>query len=300
MALTQEQLQARKIGGSDVATILGLNPYKTALELYHEKRGTLDRPDLSENFAVEAGNVLEDGIAALAASKMTRKWGREVKLRRSNLTLVNPKYEWLTIHIDRDVVGEDRGVECKNVGSRAAKHWGEEGSDEIPDYYLPQPHAYMLVKDYPVWTVAAYFGGDDLRLFEIESSKDWRELIVEATHDFWFYQVLKGVPPPLDLDAPRAQQVLQRVYPGTDGTIVPGDADAEHWFYVLLEAKRKVDAYESVASAAKAHLLDKMKEAAVLELNNGGKLTRKRVTRKGYTVADTEYVEARITKPKGE
>ena len=104
MALTKEQLAVRKVGGSDVATILGLNPFKSAVELYHEKRGTIDVDDLSDNLAVEAGNVLEDGIAELAASRMTRQWGRPVKLRRCNMTLSHPKYDWLTIHIDRDVV----------------------------------------------------------------------------------------------------------------------------------------------------------------------------------------------------
>src|SRR6185369_13191468 len=169
--LTTEQLAARKIGGSDVACILGLNPFKTALELYAEKRGELEPADLSENENVEAGVVLEDAIADLTARRMTRRLGREIKLRRCNLTLTHPKYDWLTIHIDRDVVGEDRGVEIKNVGARAARFWGEQDTDEIPDYYLPQPHTYMLVKDYPAWTVSGYFGGSDLRLYEIAANK---------------------------------------------------------------------------------------------------------------------------------
>ena len=299
MALTKEQLAIRKVGGSDVATILGLNPYKTAVELYHEKRGTLDLIDLSGNIAVEAGNVLEDGIAELAAAHMSRAWGRTVKLRRSNLTLVHPDYDWITVHIDRDVVGEERGVEIKNVGAQAARNWGPQGTDEIPDYYLPQPHTYMLVKSYPVWTVAGYFGGADLRLYEVDRSKEWDDLIVERTHDFW-NGVLEGVPPPIDLTDKAAERLVKRLYPGTDGTEqLCNSADLEHWFEVLRQAKAQIANYEMVEKGAMNHLLYAMKNSAVMEFPGGWKLTRKLVKRKGYVVEDTSYMQTKIMKPKG-
>ena len=47
------------IGASDVATILGVNPYKTRYELWAEKTGLVDAPDLSGNFNVQRGNRLE-------------------------------------------------------------------------------------------------------------------------------------------------------------------------------------------------------------------------------------------------
>ena len=298
MALTKEQLAVRKVGGSDVATILGLNPYKSAIELYHEKRGTIDVDDLSGNLAVEAGNVLENGIAELAASRMTRQWGRPVKLRRCNLTLYHPKYDWLTIHIDRDVVGEDRGVELKNVGARAARHWGEQGSDEIPDYYLPQPMSYMLVKDYPVWTVAGYFGGDDLRLYELQRDREWDEIIISKTHDFWFKNVMEGVPPPVDVEGPRALEILRRVFPGTDGSTVEGSADLEHWRFVCEEAAKKAKMYEELSESAKAHLLYALGEGAILTFPSGAALERKLVKRKEFTVAASEHYQARFKKGK--
>jgi len=298
MALTKEQLAVRKVGGSDVATILGLNPFKSAVELYHEKRGTIDVDDLSDNLAVEAGNVLEDGIAELAASRMTRQWGRPVKLRRCNMTLSHPKYDWLTIHIDRDVVGEDRGVELKNVGARASRNWGEPGSDEIPDYYLPQPMTYMLIKGYPVWTVAGYFGGDDLRLYELQRDKEWDEIIITKTHDFWFKNVLVGVPPAIDVEGPRALEILRRVFPGTDGSTVAGSDDLEHWRVVCQEAAEKAKMYESVSDSAKAHLLAVLGEGAILTFPSGASLERKLVERKEFTVAASKHYQARFKKGK--
>lgn len=297
MALTKEQLAARKIGGSMVATILGLDPHKSQVELYHEIRGTIEREDLSENTAVEAGTVLEDGIAELAQRHMARFWNKPVKLRRCNLTLSHPEYPWLTCHIDRDVVGEERGVELKNVGMRAAKGWGMPFTDEIPDHYMPQPMTYMLVKGYPVWTVAGYFGGADLRLYEIARDKEWDEIIVERTHDFWHNHVLAGVPPPIDLDGPRALEIVKRIYKGTTGVIVQAGEDLDHWRQVFEQASKKAKEYGDLAEGAKAHMLDALGDGAILDFGST-KLERKQVTRKAYSVAETTYFDARFKKVK--
>lgn len=309
MALTIEQVRARKVGGSDVATILGLNPYKSRVELYHEKRGTIEVEDFSENLPVEAGNVLEDGIAQLAALHMARLWNREVRLRRCNQTLVHPKYEWITVHIDRDVVGEDRGVELKNVGARAARWWGAQMTDEIPPHYLPQPHTYMLVKDYPVWTTAGYFGGADLRLYEIERDPEWDEIIVEETRIFWYEHVLKGEPPAFEIgtpdnpgrDAPRAHAIAKRLYKGTNGQTVIANADDEHWRYVIERAREQRLRYEKIEQLLNAHFLDRVGDGALLEFADGTKLAR--TFRKEYTrkpsLVKAGYM-AKWLKPKGE
>jgi putative phage-type endonuclease len=300
MALTEKQLSMRKVGGSDVATILGLNPFKTALELFHEKMGFIEPADLSENEAVEAGNVLEDGIAALAERRISRRDGRPIKLRRSNLTIVHPKYDWLTIHIDRDVVGEDRGVELKNVGWRAAAKWGPEETEQIPQYYAPQVHTYMLVKDYPVWTVAAYLGGGEMRLYDIARSKEWDQLIIDSTHDFWFENVGKGIPPDINPDTERAVAALKRVYPGTDGTTIVAPSSLAAWRDVRAEAKATILKYEKVVDGCDARMLMEMGSAAILQFEDGSAFTRKLVKKKEYVVPASEYMELRFKKAKDE
>lgn len=277
MPLTAQQLANRKIGGSSVATILGVNPYQTPLELYYEMRGELTHEP--ENDATEAGHLLEDGIAALATRRMSRKYQRLIKLRRCNLTLVHPTHTWLTAHIDRDVVGEERLVELKNVGWRMAYMWGDEDTDRIPDYYLPQVHQYLLVKDYPVATVAAYFGGSDMRLFEVERDREMDEIIIEQTHDFYFRHVLAGLPPPVDYAHKTSIPLLKRIYPGTNGeTIEVGPEDP----LVELVAKREAASeaakeMEKVKDLCTAELLDRMKDSAVLLLPDGSGFTRRRV-----------------------
>ena len=51
------------IGGSEVGTALGLNPYCSAVELYKMKIGELENKDAGD--AAELGHILEPWILAL-------------------------------------------------------------------------------------------------------------------------------------------------------------------------------------------------------------------------------------------
>ncbi len=63
--LTQKQIEIRKtgLGGSDMASVLGLSPYKTRYELYLEKIGAIKPDDLQDNDLVQFGNIIEHTIA---------------------------------------------------------------------------------------------------------------------------------------------------------------------------------------------------------------------------------------------
>jgi len=288
--LTKEQLSSRKIGGSDVSTILGLNPYQTPYELFLQKTGRMQPPDLSDKMSVFAGNLLEDNIAKMY-SKRTGK-----KVVRRNKTIVNPKYDWITAHIDRDVTGEKRGLEIKNSGWRMMSDWGPEGSDSIPDYYLTQVHCYLLVMGYQVWDVAAYFGGGDFRLYEVERSSNFDEIIIDKTHDFWYDHVLKDIAPDIDYGAKSTGKVLSELYPGTDGTTTDLDQKLIHWHNIRQDALSKAREYESAAQCAKNHILDAMGDSSIGVMPDGTGYTRKFVTRKAFEVKESKYIDFRFSK----
>jgi len=291
--LTTEQIVNRKIGGSDIATILGVNPWKTAEELRLEILGRLDRYQ-EGNDATEAGEIMEEGIRQLYA----KRTGRTV--HRSHQTLVHPEHDFLTVHIDGRVVGERRGLECKNVHWRMAQYWGEPGSDQIAEYYLPQVMADMLVMDYPCWDVAAYFGGPDLRIYTVERDSEWDDIIIEATKYFWETNVLQDVSCGIDLTRPDALRTIKRLYPGTDGSTRQADHELMHWHAVLRQAKTLKSSYEQTAIAAAAHLQLAMGNAAILELPDGSRYERKTITRKAYAVEATSYTDFRYKAPKDE
>lgn len=279
------------LGGSDIATLLGINPFSTKLQLYLQKRGELEpEPD---NSRTKAGRVMENVIAAMVMER------NGSKLRRVNRTLRHAKHDFLIAHIDRDFVGIEKGLEIKNVSPRMAYMWGKDGQpDAVAEYYVPQPHHYMLVLDYPAFDVAAYFGGDDLRIYPMERDKEMDEIIIETAHDFWHNHVLAGVPPEPEYEHKSTLPLLKRIYPGTNGATVVADEMILHWAKVAEDAAKKAAEYDKVAEAAKNHLMAYMGEAAILKLEGNKVMRRKLIQKKPYTVEASSYMDVRFSTTK--
>ncbi|MGL5631246.1 MAG: YqaJ viral recombinase family protein, partial [Azovibrio sp.] len=220
----QEFLKSRQtgLGGSDIATLLGINPFSTRLELYLQKKGEIS--PLPDSSRTKAGRAMESVIASMVSERTGHK------LRRVNRTLRHPKHDFLIAHIDRQFVGQAKGLEIKNVDPRMEYLWGRNGEpDAIAEYYVPQPHHYMLVLDYPVFDVAAFFGGDDLRIYPMERDLEMDEIIIEIAHRFWYEHVLAGIPPDPEFDHPTTLPLFKRLYPGTNGEKVQADESLIHW-----------------------------------------------------------------------
>lgn len=299
MALTEKQKLARRkgIGGSDLAKILGLDPFGgQAIDVFYEKL-----PELASEHGYVAkevdetmdqiilGNHLEHGIALAYQQKTGRK------VRKSHKHHTHKKFPFIMGNVDRLIVGERRGLEIKHVGYRMAPKWGTAGTDEVAEYYLPQVHHYLLVLDYPVWDVAAAIGGCELRTYEIERDKEWDEMIIDACNEFWGY-VERREPPPINAELPLALESIKRVYPGTNGETIYLDDQIQAWKDVMEDAKSRAKEYAAVADKAKAHIQAEMGEAAVAVLPDGTGFTRKMVKRIGYTVEPTDYIDFRFTK----
>ncbi len=103
----EEWLQRRKtgIGGSDAGAICGLNPYVSPMGVYLDKIST-ETTDL-DNEAMRQGRDLEEYVAR----RFMEATG--LKVRRSNMMYRNSRYPFMLADVDRFIVGEDAGLECK-------------------------------------------------------------------------------------------------------------------------------------------------------------------------------------------
>lgn len=190
------------IGGSEAGTILGLNKYQSAWDLWAIKTGRMPAPDLSDNMAVKMGHKLEQTVAELYA-EVTGK-----QVRRSNIHHQHKEKPWLVGNLDRVVVGEKRGLECKTASSFAAKgkfgkgnQYGPDGElallcDEVPDTYLIQVQHYMSVTGLPVFDLAVLIDGRDFRIFTVHRNDELIAEIEEQLTDFWFNNVIADIAPP--------------------------------------------------------------------------------------------------------
>lgn len=237
MSLTAERLQERKsgLGGSDIAAVLGLSPYKTPLDVYLEKTGQREPDDISSVAAVEWGNRLEDVVA----EKFADDTGLQV--RRNNRLLVHREHPFLLANIDRQVVGKPLGLkcglECKTAGTWAAKPelWGEGAiidrdssgelrivhwDDHVPESYLLQSAHYMAVTDSDLWFLAVLIGGQDFRTYTIRRDRELEALILGGASRFWNEHITTGTPP-----APTCLADIATLYPRDNGASVVADPD---------------------------------------------------------------------------
>ena len=121
------------LGGTDVAAVVGLNPYRTAWDVWAEKVGLVEPPELDHVPAVRWGKVLEPTIAETWAGN-----DRRVDLVEPGSVLVHPERPWLRGTPDRLAVDQALVLEIKTAGLRQAPFWGESGTDEIPEPYLAE------------------------------------------------------------------------------------------------------------------------------------------------------------------
>ena len=178
----------RGIGGSDVSTILGLNKWKSAYQLWLEKTGQVEL-DHTNSEPAYWGNVLEEVVA----KEFQERTG--LKVRRRNQVFEHPLHPFLRANIDRDVVGEKAVLECKTANQFLANEW--EG-EEIPLSYLCQVQHYMNVMNYDHAYIAVLIGGQKFIWKRIERDQKLIDMITERLVEFWETNIIEGVEPPID------------------------------------------------------------------------------------------------------
>lgn len=182
-------LEARSagIGGSDASVIVGLNRWKSPFQLWLEKTGRAAPEDLSGNEYVYWGKVLEEAVA----QRFCELTGKKVQ-RRGLLQM--DECPFILASVDRMVVGENAGLECKTCNGFAAKEWED---DEVPAAYYVQCQHYMMVTGCDRWYIAVLIGGNRFVWKEIPRNDAEIDLLLEAEVDFW-NKVTTGSMPEVD------------------------------------------------------------------------------------------------------
>lgn len=203
-----EWLAARRkgIGGSDASAILGLNPYTTPLKVYLDKIGKAEEVETNE--AMRQGTDLEQYVA----ERFMEETGKKVK--KCNKILQHAGYMWMLANIDRKIVGENAGLECKTT-SPYSKFKFDEG--EINPHYYWQSMHYMAVTGADKWYVAILVLGKSFHVFEIARDEDAIKSLIRAEREFWEEHVVPKVPPlPTGSDAD--DEAVAALFPeGADG-----------------------------------------------------------------------------------
>ena len=219
----EEWLDVRKrgIGSSDAAAAVGLNPYKSQLELWMEKTG---RDDLfapidvnDESTPLYWGTLLEPIVAA----HYTKRSGNRV--RRVNAVLQHPDHPWMLANIDREVVGapDVQLLECKTAGINGSRLWKE----GVPEYVQLQVMHQLAVTGKQAADVAVLMGGQELQIHRIERDDTLIQQLITLERQFWGYVERDEAPPADGSDS--AETALRALYPRDNGHTLDLSCDLE-------------------------------------------------------------------------
>lgn len=267
-------LAARKlgIGGSDIGAVVGVDPFKTALDVYLDKTGQVE-PFEGNEFTLW-GNRLEGVIAEEYAERVS------VTVRSSPM-LVHPEFPWALCTPDRLVyltdeqVVPDWGVEIKNRNHFNKDAWGEPGSDEVPHEVAAQSHWCMFVTGLRRWDVAVLLGGNRLGIYTLEYDEELATSLRERAHAFWHEHVIPRITPPLD-GSESSRRYLNGKWPLHGEGLKAATPDIVAAAERLRQVRGTLDTDEAAKSALENLIKDFIGEQAGVALPDGSKITWKR------------------------
>lgn len=245
----EEWLQHRQsgIGSSEVATIVGLNPWETPYQLWRRKLG-IDPPK-QETFAMKAGHYLEDAVAQFWHDET----GQDI-IKRSAVDwiIVNADKPYMRVSPDRTYwlagmphSNDNKGIlECKTTQMSI-------DPDDIPKHWFCQVQYQLGVAELEQGSLAWLCSGREFGYKNLSLVPDFYGWLIEEVERFWTDNI-QGKQEPT---AANVQDVLLKYNRHTDGKIVEVNDEIFAAYKSLKELKDELSSIEE----RKAELEDKIK-----------------------------------------
>lgn len=227
----EEWLELRKhsIGGSDAAAIIGLSKWASPYTVWADKTGRL--PDKPDTEAMRQGRDLEEYVA----QRFSEATGKRVK--RCNAILYNPAYPHSHADVDRMIVGENAGLECKTTSTLDVKQFR---GVEFPEKYYAQCVHYMAITGADRWYLAVLVLGKEFHVYTLERDEAEIRALMDAETAFWEQYVETDTPPAAD-GAESTTDAIRTIY-----------ADSSQSICILFGRETLLEEYMALKSQSKA------------------------------------------------
>lgn len=297
------------IGGSDVAAVIGINPWRTSLDVYSDKLGLVEQKEISE--AAHFGIQLEQIVAQEFQSRTGKK------VQKVNYTFHDSENEWMIANIDRAIINPDicklvkpcitdkekkkfKGrplttdiaFEAKTANQYFASDWGPSQEQEIkagkiisehviPLYYETQVQWYCGILKLRGMYLGVLIGGQDYRMYWIPARPDVFEVLKAKCSEFWHENVLKKVPP-----APTNIEDVLKLYSKSNGQEVEAKGDLALNYGELSRLDRQIKELTKQKNKVKEKVALDMKDNEVLTLAGNKVLTYRTQTIKRFDIEE--------------
>ena len=266
------------IGGSDVSIIAGINPFRSAHQLWLEKTGQAE-PEETESEYAHFGTLLEP----IVRKEFTSRTG--IKVRQKQMLLQSEEYPFMFADLD-GVINEDGGMaifEAKTASQYKAELWEE----EVPAGYILQVQHYMAVTGAKRAYIAALVGGNHFVYHVVERDEEMIGKIIAMEKYFWEYHVRGGVEPVPD-GSKATTKYFDKKFCDSNGMTVELPEEAlsvcEEYERLSEQLKDLKTAKDATANQLKSYLREA--EAGTV---GGRKVTWKQITK---STVDTEKLQS--------
>ena len=266
------------IGGSDVSIIAGINPFRSAHQLWLEKTGQAETEETESEYT-HFGTLLEPVVR----KEFTRRTG--IKVRQKHMLLQSVEYPFMFADLD-GVINEDGGIavfEAKTASQYKAELWEE----EVPAGYILQVQHYMAVTGAERTYIAALVGGNHFVHHVVERDGEMIGKIIAMERYFWEHHVQGGIEPVPD-GSKATTEYFDKKFRASNGMTVELPEEALHVCEEYERLSRQLKELEAAKDAAANQLKSYLKEAETGTVG-GRKVTWKQISK---STVDTRKLQS--------
>lgn len=274
------------LGGSDVAAILGISPWRTALDVYMDKiQPRVEETDPARLKVLTRGKRMEPYVIDL----LQEETGLQVVRRGQRY--IDRELPFIAAEIDAEAESGEN-IEIKTSSPFKAREWGEQQTDEIPVYYTAQAMHGMMITDASVCVFGVLIGADDFRVYRVERDDETIAAIREREIAFWDRVQRMDAPEPSTI-----ADVLTLYGVKDAGTAIEANDEIEAAVFRLRNLKDDLKKLGAQADEAEERIKVFMADHAILTIKGTPVLTWKaqsasRFDQSAFKVAHPDLYEA--------
>ena len=243
----EKWLEIRKqgIGSSEIATIVGLNPFETPYELFRRKREV--DPPKEPTFLMKAGNYLEDAITQFWQDETGRK-----VIKRSAIDWIIRKKEkpWEQVSPDRTYwLDAGRSPDNKGILECKSTQMTIDG-DDLPKNWFCQLQYQLGVAGMTQGSLAWLTAGREFGYRDMKLVPEFYAWLAEEAEHFYKDSVLGGKEPTLI----NVRDILLKYNRHQDGKIIEVSAELYDDWSKLKEVRKELAELEEKKKALEDNL----------------------------------------------
>jgi putative phage-type endonuclease len=230
------QYRTKGIGSSEVATIVGLNPYETPYQLWRRKVG-IDAP-VEDNKYMRAGRALEYAVSRLFEEETNKKIIASSKgdwlIQSKTKPYLQVSPDWLYWAGEKRNNANKSILECKTTQKQIEK-------DKLPRHWFCQLQYQLGVSGLQQGAIAWLTQGRDFGYSELNFVPDFYEWLVEQVDRFWIDNILGKKEP----DLVSVEDVVTMFPNHVEGKIINVEEEMFNKVIKLKEIKNSISELET-------------------------------------------------------